>query len=224
MVDPVGSVDLRWDAATSAYFTPPGADGDPTWWRPPPQVEFRDVSFRFPTRPEVLALDRVRLRLTPGRLVALVGSSGSGKSTLVGLLQRLYDATEGQVPLPHPSPTPSPCAHARGRSCRRTCCLSPCTAYDDAAKRAYTSSSCFYQRYRLHTPCAIVTCDIALKHAWDGVERHNVFARPQKLIRRPGMTICCRKWTEMVGSRNFFVLGFVSHDDRWVPPPVSKRE
>lgn len=61
------------------------------------QVEFKDVSFCFPTRKEVLALDKVSLELTPGRLVALVGGSGSGKSTLVGLLQRLYDASEGQV-------------------------------------------------------------------------------------------------------------------------------
>jgi len=60
-------------------------------------VEFKDVSFCFPTRKEVLALDKVSLELTPGRLVALVGGSGSGKSTLVGLLQRLYDASEGQI-------------------------------------------------------------------------------------------------------------------------------
>ena len=46
------------------------------------------------------------MELKPGRLVALVGSSGSGKSTLVGLLQRLYDATDGQACGPLPTPPP----------------------------------------------------------------------------------------------------------------------
>ncbi len=63
----------------------------------PPQVEFRDVSFRYPTRQEVLSLNQVSLTLRPGRLVALVGLSGSGKSTLVALLQRHYDSSDGKV-------------------------------------------------------------------------------------------------------------------------------
>jgi ABC-type multidrug transport system fused ATPase/permease subunit len=61
------------------------------------QVEFRDVSFRYPTRQEVLSLNEVSLTLRPGRLVALVGLSGSGKSTLVALLQRLYDSSTGKI-------------------------------------------------------------------------------------------------------------------------------
>lgn len=61
------------------------------------KMELRDVSFCFPTRPEVMALDGVSMKLRPGRLVALVGGSGSGKSTLVGLLQRLYDPTSGYI-------------------------------------------------------------------------------------------------------------------------------
>jgi ABC-type multidrug transport system fused ATPase/permease subunit len=61
------------------------------------QVEFKDVSFRYPTRQEVLSLNQVSLTLQPGRLVALVGLSGSGKSTLVALLQRLYDANSGSI-------------------------------------------------------------------------------------------------------------------------------
>ena len=60
-------------------------------------MEFRDVSFRYPTRQEVLSLNQVSLTLQPGRLVALVGLSGSGKSTLVALLQRLYDSSDGTV-------------------------------------------------------------------------------------------------------------------------------
>ena len=55
------------------------------------------ASHRYPTRPDVVALDNINLSLEPGQLVALVGLSGSGKSTLVALLQRLYDPTGGQV-------------------------------------------------------------------------------------------------------------------------------
>ncbi|CAI5950321.1 unnamed protein product [Closterium sp. NIES-65] len=61
------------------------------------KLEFRNLSFRYPTRPEAPVLDHINLTIQPGELVALVGLSGSGKSTLVGLLQRLYEPTEGQV-------------------------------------------------------------------------------------------------------------------------------
>ncbi|CAI5470802.1 unnamed protein product [Closterium sp. Yama58-4] len=61
------------------------------------KLEFRNLSFRYPTRPEAPVLDHINLTIHPGELVALVGLSGSGKSTLVGLLQRLYEPTEGQV-------------------------------------------------------------------------------------------------------------------------------
>lgn len=57
------------------------------------------MSFRYPTRGEVLSLNQVSLTLRPGRLVALVGLSGSGKSTLVALLQRHYDSSDGKVGL-----------------------------------------------------------------------------------------------------------------------------
>ena len=153
----------------SARRTPTSGSHTHTGQRPPLQVEFRDVSFRFPTRPEVLALDRVRLRLTPGRLVALVGSSGSGKSTLVGLLQRLYDATDGQVPSPAPPPLPPPLpdAHARALShCCQTGCLSAYMAHDDCCEaRLYVLISlrpALSRAYPLHTPCTIATCGLAL--------------------------------------------------------------
>ena len=61
------------------------------------QVSFRDVGFRYPTRPDVVALEGVTLDLPPGKLTAMVGLSGSGKSTMVALLQRLYDPLQGQV-------------------------------------------------------------------------------------------------------------------------------
>lgn len=71
------------------------------------QVELSNISFRYPTRSDIVALQDVTLKLEPGKLVALVGLSGSGKSTLVALLQRLYDPNSGQVcpllPSPHPA-------------------------------------------------------------------------------------------------------------------------
>lgn len=67
------------------------------------QVSFKDVGFRYPTRPDIVALEGVSLELAPGRLTAMVGLSGSGKSTMVALLQRLYDPLQGQVgALQHP--------------------------------------------------------------------------------------------------------------------------
>ncbi|CAL8070894.1 unnamed protein product [Calicophoron daubneyi] len=60
-------------------------------------VTFKDVSFAYPTRPDVKVLQNFNLTIRPGQTVALVGPSGSGKSTVVHLLQRFYDATEGQV-------------------------------------------------------------------------------------------------------------------------------
>lgn len=61
------------------------------------QVKFTDIGFRYPTRPDIVALEGVSLELAPGRLTAMVGLSGSGKSTMVALLQRLYDPLQGQV-------------------------------------------------------------------------------------------------------------------------------
>lgn len=62
-------------------------------------VEFMEVDFAYPVRPETKVLDRVNLRLEPGSVVALVGPSGAGKSTVAALLLRLYDPDEGFVAL-----------------------------------------------------------------------------------------------------------------------------
>lgn len=66
---------------------------------PAPQgrVTFRDVTFRYPSRPEAKALDRFSLDVAPGETVALVGPSGAGKTTVLSLLLRFYDPNEGAI-------------------------------------------------------------------------------------------------------------------------------
>ncbi|CAH9086812.1 unnamed protein product [Cuscuta europaea] len=61
------------------------------------ELEFRNVDFAYPTRPESKILKDFSLRIPAGKKVALVGGSGSGKSTVVGLLQRFYDPINGEI-------------------------------------------------------------------------------------------------------------------------------
>lgn len=60
------------------------------------EVEFRDVSFRYPDGKE-LVLSHFNLKVPQGSSVAIVGETGAGKSTLVNLVCRFYEPTEGQV-------------------------------------------------------------------------------------------------------------------------------
>lgn len=62
-------------------------------------LAFEDISFRYPTRPDSLALDRFDLRIAPGETVAIVGPSGAGKTTVFNLLLRFYDPEKGAVRL-----------------------------------------------------------------------------------------------------------------------------
>ena len=62
-------------------------------------VGFDNVSFAYPTRPDVLAVDGVSLAVKAGEKVAIVGPSGAGKSTLYHLLLRFYDPAEGTIAL-----------------------------------------------------------------------------------------------------------------------------
>ncbi len=62
-------------------------------------IEFENVTFRYPARPEAMALDNVSLSIKPGETVALVGPSGAGKTTIIQLLLRFYDPSSGTVKL-----------------------------------------------------------------------------------------------------------------------------
>jgi ATP-binding cassette subfamily B (MDR/TAP) protein 1 len=60
-------------------------------------IEFKNIRFAYPTRPDVTILESFNLKVKSGQTVALVGKSGSGKSTTVQLMQRFYDPLDGQV-------------------------------------------------------------------------------------------------------------------------------
>ena len=61
------------------------------------RVRFEEVSFRYPTRTQSLALDGFDLSVAPGETVAIVGPSGAGKTTVFNLLLRFYDPEAGTI-------------------------------------------------------------------------------------------------------------------------------
>ncbi|KAI9149936.1 Leptomycin B resistance protein pmd1 [Paramyrothecium foliicola] len=62
-------------------------------------IEFRNVCFSYPMRPDTKVLDNYTLHFPAGKTTALVGASGSGKSTIVGLLERWYNPASGSITL-----------------------------------------------------------------------------------------------------------------------------
>ncbi|CAG8657703.1 22853_t:CDS:2, partial [Gigaspora rosea] len=62
-------------------------------------IEFNDVSFSYPTRPDTYVLKNINLTIPAGKTTVLVGQSGSGKSTITQLIQRLYEPNEGIITL-----------------------------------------------------------------------------------------------------------------------------
>ncbi|KAG2407376.1 hypothetical protein LR48_Vigan01g291200 [Vigna angularis] len=61
------------------------------------EIEYSHVTFKYPTRPNVVVLKDFSLTIQAGETVALVGESGSGKSTVISLLQRFYEPESGQI-------------------------------------------------------------------------------------------------------------------------------
>ncbi|MDB4249320.1 ABC transporter transmembrane domain-containing protein [Amylibacter sp.] len=62
-------------------------------------LEFENLSFYYPSRPNTATLDGFSLKVNPGETIALVGPSGAGKSTIFQLLMRFFDPTSGSIKL-----------------------------------------------------------------------------------------------------------------------------
>jgi ATP-binding cassette subfamily B protein len=62
-------------------------------------IAFRNVSFRYPARPETVVLNQVSFTAKAGEVMAIVGPSGAGKSTLFSLIQRFHDPEAGEIAL-----------------------------------------------------------------------------------------------------------------------------
>lgn len=60
-------------------------------------VEFKDVSFAYPSSSGENVLNNINLKVSKGEKIGILGSTGCGKSTLVNLITRFYDATVGEV-------------------------------------------------------------------------------------------------------------------------------
>ncbi|KAM7480105.1 hypothetical protein LguiA_028318 [Lonicera macranthoides] len=84
MIERVPSI----DSANQQGETIPGVKGE---------LEFKDIDFAYPTRPESLTLRKFNLKMMACQTVGLVGVSGSGKSTVINLLERFYNPLEGEI-------------------------------------------------------------------------------------------------------------------------------
>uniref|UniRef100_A0A8B9V3A5 Uncharacterized protein n=1 Tax=Anas zonorhyncha TaxID=75864 RepID=A0A8B9V3A5_9AVES len=76
------------DSSSNAGYKPDHVKGT---------VEFKNVYFNYPARPDIQILKGLNLKVNCGQTVALVGGSGCGKSTTVQLIQRFYDPKEGTI-------------------------------------------------------------------------------------------------------------------------------
>ncbi|MDZ4752818.1 MAG: ABC transporter ATP-binding protein [Flavobacteriales bacterium] len=61
------------------------------------EVEFKEVEFHYPSRPDIQVLKKVSFKAEAGKQIALVGTSGSGKSTIASLIQRFYTPQSGEI-------------------------------------------------------------------------------------------------------------------------------
>jgi len=80
---------------TPKISSPPNPVAFPT--APRGEVQFSDVSFHYPTRTNIAALNKVNFTARPGEVTAVVGPSGAGKTTLFALIQRFYDPELGRI-------------------------------------------------------------------------------------------------------------------------------
>ncbi|PIC44134.1 hypothetical protein B9Z55_004606 [Caenorhabditis nigoni] len=71
-------------------------NGESRTFSPKGHIEFKDVRFKYATRDKEV-LQGLSLEVLPGQTIALVGTSGCGKSTSIGLLTKLYRASEGEI-------------------------------------------------------------------------------------------------------------------------------
>ncbi|CAM9023960.1 unnamed protein product [Wickerhamomyces anomalus] len=60
-------------------------------------IKFKNVSFWYPTRPNIQIFNNLTFEISPGEHVCIVGPSGSGKSTITSLLLRFYDVQKGEI-------------------------------------------------------------------------------------------------------------------------------
>jgi ABC-type multidrug transport system fused ATPase/permease subunit len=60
-------------------------------------IDVRNVTFSYPSRPNVVVFRNFSLTVRAGSFVAMAGQSGSGKSTIIGLIERFYDPSEGEI-------------------------------------------------------------------------------------------------------------------------------
>ncbi|XP_043813018.1 ABC transporter B family member 13 isoform X2 [Manihot esculenta] len=60
-------------------------------------IEFRNVSFKYPARPDITIFELLNLKVPAGKSLAVVGPSGSGKSTIIALILRFYDPISGAI-------------------------------------------------------------------------------------------------------------------------------
>ena len=68
-------------------------------------IEFNDIDFTYPTRPDTKILNNISFKIEKGKTVALVGPSGGGKSTIISLIERFYDPESGTITIgPHSVP------------------------------------------------------------------------------------------------------------------------